>query len=723
MDRAYPHRAIGRLVIVAFLLALAPLAAASQGVGVQPQPGGAAPAEVINQVPIRIEAGGNANYTDSDGNLWVADTGFTNGSTVNRGNIAIANTNNDRIYQTERYSVSGYAFTVANGNYAVRLHFAETYDGITGAGQRVFSVNVEGMLISNIDIYAEAGGRDIALVKTVNVTVSDGQLTIGFLSSVFNTEINGIEIIPGGSTIQRIEAGGSTDYTDSADNLWTADAGYIGGRTKDYGNIAIANTSDDRIHQTERYGMTGYTFPIADGNYTVRLHFTETFVNITAPGQRVFGVRVEGVSLGNIDIYAETGGRDIAMVKTVSVTVLDEQLDITFTQVVQNTKINGIEIIPVAPVPGEAALESLQVRNGAGQVQSSFLPGDQINLLMSGTVEGTSAASVDLRWIVKNAGGSVIAQLGGAETAVSIAPGPWSRSITRTLPASLAPGQYTFVGELEQDPPVQRLETSFTVASVAVPSLDSLSIRNNAGQPQSSFRPGEVLRLRMHGTVPGGEALPVTLRWIVRNAAGNPIAALGADNVQTEVGPGAWSRDLARTVPAALAPGQYTFVGELRHAGQTQQRQSAFTILPSQAPVMTVRAYMPLMSMAACDAFEPNDNRANNPSGPLGAGQTIQARICSGDPEDNYFFTTATRNQVQIRLTLPNKFVNHTSLWVYNRNDVRQGKEICTQGSVPTATFTLLCSIPATGSYVVRLYTDDGVFDELNYYTLRVDYE
>lgn len=144
----------------------------------------------------RIEAGATANYTDSTGNVWVADTGFVGGSTADRGNIAIANTNNPRIYQTERYGMSGYQLGVANGTYTIKLHFAETYTGITGPGQRVFGVNVEGVQLNNIDVFAETGGLNRALVKTLQITVADGQLDLKFAAVTNYPEINGIEVLP-----------------------------------------------------------------------------------------------------------------------------------------------------------------------------------------------------------------------------------------------------------------------------------------------------------------------------------------------------------------------------------------------------------------------------------------------------------------------------------------------------------------------------------------------
>jgi hypothetical protein len=144
--------------------------------------------------PLRIDSAASASYTDTSGNLWQADTGFTDGQTGNLGNIPIANTSDPQIYRTERFKLTGYALAVANGNYTVRLHFAESF--YTAPGQRIFNVTVEGTPINNLDVFAEAGATRTALIKTVNVTVSDNQLNLGFAAVVGETMIDGIEIIP-----------------------------------------------------------------------------------------------------------------------------------------------------------------------------------------------------------------------------------------------------------------------------------------------------------------------------------------------------------------------------------------------------------------------------------------------------------------------------------------------------------------------------------------------
>lgn len=147
---------------------------------------------------IRIRAGTTAKHTDENGVVWLADTGFDGGDTVDRTGIAVANTKTPSLYTAERYSMSGFSHAVANGKYTVKLHFAETYEGIYGVGERVFDFNVEGKEFKGFDVTAKAGGVMKAYVETVAVEVKDGKLDISFTSKVENPEINALEIIPAG---------------------------------------------------------------------------------------------------------------------------------------------------------------------------------------------------------------------------------------------------------------------------------------------------------------------------------------------------------------------------------------------------------------------------------------------------------------------------------------------------------------------------------------------
>ena len=153
---------------------------------------------VATQTAIRIDAGATTNLTDSSGNVWLADQGFTGGEIVTRADdLQITGTPNPAIYRTEHYDMTAFSWSVPNGKYTVKLHFAETYDGISGSGQRVFSFNVEGHETKDFDVWAKTGGLGRADVETVNVDVTDGKLDITFTPGVQSPEINGIEIISG----------------------------------------------------------------------------------------------------------------------------------------------------------------------------------------------------------------------------------------------------------------------------------------------------------------------------------------------------------------------------------------------------------------------------------------------------------------------------------------------------------------------------------------------
>ena len=78
----------------------------------------------------RINAGGTS-FMDSDGHAWSADQSYSSGSfgyvggSTYRSYDKISGTISDRIYQTERWGLSAYRFSVPNGIYQVNLHFAE----------------------------------------------------------------------------------------------------------------------------------------------------------------------------------------------------------------------------------------------------------------------------------------------------------------------------------------------------------------------------------------------------------------------------------------------------------------------------------------------------------------------------------------------------------------------------------------------------------------------
>ncbi len=153
---------------------------------------------------LRISCGSEEDYRDPDGNTWKADRAFTEGgwgyvggdSIERPGNIEILKTGLDPMYRTERYSLDRYRITVPNGKYSVALHVAETYPPLTSIGERVYDIDIEGeCVLRDFDPIKSAGGSArTAVVRTFDVQVADGELTIGFRRNVQNPMINGIEV-------------------------------------------------------------------------------------------------------------------------------------------------------------------------------------------------------------------------------------------------------------------------------------------------------------------------------------------------------------------------------------------------------------------------------------------------------------------------------------------------------------------------------------------------
>jgi hypothetical protein len=157
------------------------------------------PAPAVSQPArpvIRVNAGAFDAYTDSSGNVWKADQGFTSGDVIDRPGIEIANTQVPELYRSEHYSMNSFSCEVPNGKYLAKLHFAETFEGIYGPGERVFSFNVHGREFKDFDVWAKAGGANRAYVESVPVEVTEGKFRVTFASQIENPQINAIELIP-----------------------------------------------------------------------------------------------------------------------------------------------------------------------------------------------------------------------------------------------------------------------------------------------------------------------------------------------------------------------------------------------------------------------------------------------------------------------------------------------------------------------------------------------
>jgi hypothetical protein len=145
--------------------------------------------------PIRINCGGTAMK------YWEADRGFNGGSTLSTlSSIGQADYAPQRVYQSSRTARSlSYGFPeVPPGRYLVRLHFAD-YSS-SSIGQRRFNVKLQGVTaVTNLDVFATAGGANRALLVSFYVTTVDTngvQIKLTGSTKTAYAILNGIEILP-----------------------------------------------------------------------------------------------------------------------------------------------------------------------------------------------------------------------------------------------------------------------------------------------------------------------------------------------------------------------------------------------------------------------------------------------------------------------------------------------------------------------------------------------
>jgi hypothetical protein len=131
-------------------------------------------------------------YIAADGTVYAQNTIPATGITTKID--PIVGTSDPILYQSMRSGTSNNLnIPIDNGDYTVTLKFAEIF--FSAAAKRSFNVLLEGNeVITNLDVFAASGGKFKAYDRTFNVTVTDGELNIGFVAVVNNPICNAIKV-------------------------------------------------------------------------------------------------------------------------------------------------------------------------------------------------------------------------------------------------------------------------------------------------------------------------------------------------------------------------------------------------------------------------------------------------------------------------------------------------------------------------------------------------
>ncbi|HEU4752404.1 MAG TPA: malectin domain-containing carbohydrate-binding protein, partial [Armatimonadota bacterium] len=283
---------------------------------------------------LRINAGGSS-YRDSAGNTWQADTYYNTGATYTFSSTTISGTSDPLLCRQVRYAPNGGSFTytlpaTTGTAYTLKLHFTE--GGYTAAGGRLFNVSINGTAaLTSFDVFAAAGGANIALVKSFAATGTNGAVTVRFDSLKGDAMVSAIELLPTApppppADSLKVNAGGSL-YQSAATGTWQPDTYATGGATYTFSSTTISDTSDPLLYGQVRYAPNGgsftYQLPATTGTaYTLKLYFTEGGWSI--PGARLFNVSVNGTPvLSNFDVFAAGSGMNVAVTRSFAATGVD----------------------------------------------------------------------------------------------------------------------------------------------------------------------------------------------------------------------------------------------------------------------------------------------------------------------------------------------------------------------------------------------------------------
>jgi hypothetical protein len=284
---------------------------------------------------VRIAAGHTgAPYVDSSGRRWEADQYYEGGVPKPGPKYFFPPVADEGVFRTLREAAVAtnpmvpqwfrYAIPLRPGAYELRLYFADPLRqpdverNEDAQNVRHFQISLNGHpLLGGFDPIADAGSSavDVRVFKDVS-PAADGKLHLEF-SGGERPFVNALELTPGmPGKLKPIRISvNSSDFVDADGTHWSGDNYFIEGRTVHYENPQTG-PKIPALYTGERHGNFSYAIPVADGSYTVKLHFLESFFSPLIPaapcrgaGCRVFDVTCNGVMLlQDFDIVQAASG-------------------------------------------------------------------------------------------------------------------------------------------------------------------------------------------------------------------------------------------------------------------------------------------------------------------------------------------------------------------------------------------------------------------------------
>lgn len=145
--------------------------------------------------PVRILPRQTPYY--SNDSLWWSPDNYFEGGQLATYAAPVAGTDDQELYEAERWGNFTYAIPVSPGRYAVTLHFAARHADWPGAAH-VFDVYCNGkVLLKDFNLVREARGSDIVLRRASGLEPNaQGKLVLSFVPVNGYATVSGIEVVP-----------------------------------------------------------------------------------------------------------------------------------------------------------------------------------------------------------------------------------------------------------------------------------------------------------------------------------------------------------------------------------------------------------------------------------------------------------------------------------------------------------------------------------------------
>ena len=198
-------------------------------------------------------------------------------------------------------------------------------------------INAAGLTLSWADVYAllTKAGSNVSVTNVVDPLAAVPPADALPVSPLPTTTV------ASGTVVFAVNAGGGS-FTASNGISYSTDKNYVGGSVYKV-STAIANTTDDVLYQSERYGNFSYSIPLANGTYEITFKTAELFHKFS--GKRRFDILAENSEIvSNLDVFAVAGiNNSFDLVK--SVTVSDGTLNLSFRTDINNATVSAFHII------------------------------------------------------------------------------------------------------------------------------------------------------------------------------------------------------------------------------------------------------------------------------------------------------------------------------------------------------------------------------------------